>query len=126
MYETFANLVGEIFIQMNHVVKEQKQAENQKVERNDTKGIQIIFGHVRFSRTLMYDDKGNPRYLLDEWLGLRQRQRQSPLVEVKVAKLASKSDYHESARILKEWTAVEMSHTTVGSIVRRVGSPNRS
>src|SRR5699024_11368844 len=40
---------------------------------------------------------------------------------VKVAELASKSDYRESARILKEWTAVDISHTTVGSIVRRVG-----
>lgn len=69
----------------------------------------------------MYDVKGNPRYPLDEWLGLRKRQRQSPLVEVKVAELASKSDYRESARILKEWTAVDISHTTVGSIVRRVG-----
>src|SRR5699024_5856275 len=67
------------------------------------------------------DDKGNPRYPLDEWLGLRKRQLQSPLVEVKVAELANKSDYRESARILKEWTAVDLSHTTVGRIVRRVG-----
>src|SRR5699024_2045037 len=67
------------------------------------------------------DEKRNPRYPLDEWLGFRKRQRQSPLVEVKVAELASKSDYRESARILKEWTAVDISHTTVGSILRRVG-----
>src|SRR5690625_2644646 len=121
MYDTFSSLVGEVFSKLNKVIKEQKQAENWKVERNDSKGIQFIFGDVQFRRTLMYDDKGNPRYPLDEWLGLRKRQRQSPLVEVKVAELASKSDYRESARILKEWTAVEMSHTTLGSIVRRVG-----
>src|SRR5690625_4163407 len=121
MYDTFSSVVGEVYSKLNKVIKEQKQAENWKVERNDSKGIQFIFGDVQFRRTLMYDDKGNPRYPLDEWLGLRKRQRQSPLVEVKVAELASKSDYRESARILKEWTAVEMSHTTVGSIVRRVG-----
>src|SRR5690625_853998 len=121
MYDTFANLVGEVFSKLNQVIKEQKQVENWKVERNDTKGMQYIFEEVRFTSTLMYDDKGNPRYPLDEWLGLRKRQRQSPLVEVKVAELASKSDYRESARILREWTAVDMSHTTVGSIVRRVG-----
>ena len=121
MYDTFASLVGEVFSEVNQVIKEQKQSENWKVERNDPKGIQFIFGDVRFRRTLMYDDKGNPRYPLDEWLGLRKRQRQSPLVEVKVAELASKSDYRESARILKEWTAVDISHTTVGNIVRRVG-----
>lgn len=35
--------------------------------------------------------------------------------------MASKSDYRESSRILKEWTAVDISHTTVGNIVKRVG-----
>src|SRR5690625_6271804 len=69
----------------------------------------------------MYDKNGDPRYPLDEWLGIRKRQKYSPLVEVKVAELASKSDYRESARILKEWTVVDLSHTTVGRIVRRVG-----
>ncbi|PZD81320.1 ISLre2 family transposase, partial [Bacilli bacterium] len=47
--------------------------------------------------------------------------RHSPLVEVKVAELASESTYRETARILGEWTAVTLSHTTVGSIVKRVG-----
>ncbi|MFA8439222.1 UPF0236 family transposase-like protein, partial [Pueribacillus sp. YX66] len=120
MYDTFTDLVGEVFTKINQVIKEQKQEENWKVGRNDEKGIQFIFGNVRYKRTLMYDDKCNPRYPLDEWLGLRKRQRQSPLVEVKVAELASKSDYRQSARILKEWMAVDISHTTVGSIVRRV------
>src|SRR5690606_29659850 len=69
----------------------------------------------------MYDKKGNPRYPLDEFLGFRKRQRYSPLVEVKVAEMASKSDYRESSRILKEWTAVDMAHKAVGSIGKRVG-----
>ena len=34
------------------------------------KSIQFIFGDVRYRRTLMYDKKGNPRYPLDEFLGL--------------------------------------------------------
>ena len=78
MYDTFTDLVGEVFTKINQVIKEQKQEENWKVERNDEKGIQFIFRNVRFKRTLMYDDKGNPRYPMDEWLGLRNRQRQSP------------------------------------------------
>src|SRR5699024_4763254 len=121
MYNTFADLVGNVFSEINKVIKKQKQEDNWRVERNDEKGIQFIFGDVRYKRTLMYDEKRNPRYPLDEWLGFRKRQRQRPLVEVKVAELASKSDYRESARILKEWTAVDISHTTVGSILRRVG-----
>ncbi|WP_153011961.1 UPF0236 family transposase-like protein [Tepidibacillus decaturensis] len=54
-------------------------------------------------------------------MGIQKNQRYSPFVEVKVAELASENTYRESSRILKEWTAVEMSHQTVGSIVRRVG-----
>src|SRR5690625_7816819 len=69
----------------------------------------------------MYDENGDPYYPLDSWLGFRKRQRYSPLVEIKVAELASNSTYRESSRILSEWTAVDISHTTVGTIVRRVG-----
>src|SRR5690625_3403095 len=121
MQELFTSLVGDVFTSLNQVIKEQKQAEGWKVERNDGKGMQFTFGEVRYKRTLMYDKNGDPRYPLDEWLGFRKRQKYSPLVEVKVAELASKNDYRESARILKEWTAVDMSHTTVGCILRRVG-----
>lgn len=122
MHETFATLVGDVFSQLNQVVKEQKQSEGWMVGRNDEKGITCTFGEVRFRRTLMYDQKGNPRYPLDDWLGFRKYQRHSPLVEVKVAELASRSDYRETARMLKEWTAVDISHTTVGTILKRVGS----
>src|SRR5690625_5459177 len=69
----------------------------------------------------MYDQEGQAHYPLDDWLGFRNHQRYSPLVEVKVAELASESTYRESSRILKEWTAVDISHTTGGTIVKRVG-----
>lgn len=121
MYDTFAELVSEVLEEINQVIKKRKQEAGWKVERNDEKGIHFTFGEVRFKRTLMYDNDGNPRYPMDEWLGLRKYQRQSPLVEVKVAELASKSDYRETARILREWTAVQLSHNTVGDIVKRVG-----
>ncbi|MCR2848251.1 hypothetical protein, partial [Heyndrickxia coagulans] len=42
--------------------------------------------------------------------------RYSPLVELKVAELASENTYREAANILKEWTAVSLSHTTVGEM----------
>ncbi|MER0182111.1 ISLre2 family transposase, partial [Heyndrickxia faecalis] len=60
-------------------------------------------------------------YPLDEWLGLVPHQRYSPLVELKVAELASENTYREVADILKEWTAVSLSHTTVGNMVKHVG-----
>src|SRR5699024_11256940 len=111
----------EVMTNLNQIIKEEKQEKKLIVERNDEKSIQLIFGNVQFNRTLMYDDQNNPRYPVDEWLGLRKRQKQSPLVETKVAESASKSDYREVERTLKEWTAVDISHSTVGAIVRRVG-----
>src|SRR5690625_25959 len=121
MYDTFADLVGEVFSQLDKVVKQEKQTEHWTVERCDEKSLQFTFGHVRYRRTLMYDQEGQAHYPLDRWLGFRKHQRYSPLVEIKVAELASESTYRESSRILKEWTAVDISHTTVGTIVKRVG-----
>ncbi|WP_172968390.1 UPF0236 family transposase-like protein, partial [Weizmannia acidilactici] len=65
--------------------------------------------------------RGNSHYPLDEWLGLEPYQRYSPLVELKVAELASESTYQKTADILKEWTAVSLTRTTVGNMVKRVG-----
>src|SRR5690625_287154 len=69
----------------------------------------------------MYDENGQARYPLDELLGFRKRQRYSPFVEVKAAELASENTYRESARILNELTAIQVSHTTVQDMVKRVG-----
>lgn len=43
-----------------------------------------------------------------------------PFIEVNVAALASKSDYREMTSMLKEGTAVDISHTTVGTMLKRV------
>ncbi|MBT2218671.1 ISLre2 family transposase [Virgibacillus dakarensis] len=121
MYEVFASVLGEVFTRLNQVINENKQAMGWIVKREDWKTVQFTFGAVRFRHTLMADENGDSHYPFDEWLGLRKSQRHSPLVEVKVAELASESTYRETARVLKEWTAVNLSHTTVGNIVRRVG-----
>lgn len=122
MYETFTSLVETVFSQINGVIKEQKQEEEWEVDRNDPRSIQFTFGNVHFKRTLMYDENDKPHYPLDDWLGIRKYQRYSPLVELKVAELASESTYREVARILEEWTAVQMTHTTVGDMLNRVGN----
>lgn len=121
MYEVFASLLGDVFTQLDQVIKIQKQEEGWTVIRADEKTVQFTFGSVTFRHTSMRDGKGNCRHPFDKWLGLRKHQRHSPLVEVKVAEMASETDYREVARVLKEWTAVHLSHTTVGSVVRRVG-----
>src|SRR5699024_2175088 len=44
----------------------------------------------------------------------------STLEQIKVAESASESDNREVERTLKEWTAADISNSTVGAIVRRV------
>src|SRR5690625_4135081 len=72
MYDTFADLVGEVFSQLDKVVKQEKQTEHWTVERCDEKSLQFTFGHVRYRRTLMYDQEGQAHYPLDHWLGFRK------------------------------------------------------
>lgn len=121
MYEVFASQIGEVFTRLNEVIVQEKQAMGWTVERNDTREIQFTFGSVEFTHTLMHDEQGDPHYPFDEWMGLKKYHRRSPFVEVKVAEMASESTYREVARTLKEWTAVNISHTTVGTIIKQVG-----
>ncbi|MCR1836127.1 ISLre2 family transposase [Oceanobacillus caeni] len=121
VYDLLTKLMGSVFTQLNQTIKRRMQSKGWTVEREDEKTIQFIFGAVRFTHTLMHDINGKAHYPFDEWVGFRKYQRHSPLVEVKVAELASESTYRETARILSEWTAVNLSHTTVGSMVKRVG-----
>lgn len=121
MYEVFASQMGEAFTRLNDVIVKEKQAIGWIVERNDSREVQFTFGSVGFTHTLMHDEQGNPHYPFDEWIELEKYHRRSPLVEVKIAEMASESTYREVARTLKEWTAVNISHTTVGTIVKQVG-----
>src|SRR5699024_2585394 len=122
MYDTCAVLEKTTITHLNTVKKAQAREKKYHVERNDSRTVQFLFGAITYQRTLFKDVHDNKSmYLLDKWLGFRKYQRYSPLVEVRVAELASESNYRESARILSEWTPVSMSHTTVGKIIERVG-----
>ncbi|GIQ63819.1 hypothetical protein PACILC2_23870 [Paenibacillus cisolokensis] len=73
----------------------------------------------------MYDSEGNPHYPFYEWIGFKAYDRRSPFVDVKVAEMAAETTYRELAHILNEWTAVSISHTTVGNIVKKVGKSQK-
>lgn len=121
MYDVVASQLGEVFTRLNDVIVKDKQGLGWTVERNDSREVQFTFGWVEYMHTLMHDPQGNPHYPFDEWVGLKKYHRRSPFVEVKVAEMASESTYRETARTLKEWTAVDISHTTVGTIIKQVG-----
>lgn len=122
MFQLFSDVVGDVFTQIDRGMKKKKRNEGWTVVRSDNKTVNFTFGPVTFSHTSMRDKKGICRYPFDEWLGIEKYQRYSALVEVKVAEMVTEMDYRETARVLSEWTAVEMSHGTVGNIVKRVGA----
>jgi len=121
MYDVFASQVGEMFTRINEVIVKEKQQMGWTVETNDSREVLFTFGWVKYTHTLMYDPQGNPHYPFDEWMGLKKYHRRSPFVEVKTAEMASESTYRKTAETLKEWTAVDISHTTVGTIIKQVG-----
>lgn len=121
MYDVFASQMGEVFTRLNDVIVREKQTRGWTVGRSDSRQVQFTFGWVAYTRTLMHDEQGYPHYPFDEWMGLKKYQRRSPFVEVKVAEMASESTYRGVEHTLKEWTAVDVSHTTVGTIIKQVG-----
>lgn len=121
MWTVLSDIMQEIFSKMNQTIKVEKQKQGWKVERNDPRTIQYIFGPVQFKRTLMKDPSGNNHYPLDNWLGIEKHQRYSPLVEVQVAELVSDATYRDTAKFIEAWTPVEISHQTVKTVLERVG-----
>lgn len=121
MYDVFATHMGEVFTKINNVIVKEKQQAGWTIERSDPKNVLFTFGWVRFSHTLMHDPEGHAHYPFDEQMGFKKHKRRSPLVDVKVAEMASEVTYRETEAILKQWTAVDISHTTVGTIVKEVG-----
>ena len=121
MWGTFSEIMGEILEKINQTIKEKKQALGWKVQRNDSRTVQCVFGPVQFNRTLMIDPNGQNHYPLDKWLGLKKRQRYSPLVEIQMTELVGDATYRDTADFIKAWTPVEMSHQTVKSILEKVG-----
>lgn len=121
MYDVFTTYMGEVFMAMNDTIVEEKQQAGWTFEHNDPKTVLFTFGSVRFTHTLMHDLEGNPRYPFDERMGFQKHKRRSPFVDVKVAEMASEVTYRDVEATLKQWTAVDISHTTVGKIVKEVG-----
>ncbi|WP_195276189.1 UPF0236 family transposase-like protein, partial [Heyndrickxia coagulans] len=101
MQKAFTQWVGEVFEELDKTIKQKKLEEGWEYCRSDNRSVQFLFGSVTFKRSLMRDKRGNSHYPLDECLGLVPHRRYSPLVELKVAELASENTYREVANILK-------------------------
>ena len=96
-------------------------AGKQEVLRIDRRTVLCMFGTVTFSRRLVRREGGKPFYPLDNILGLSPYQRYSPLLLYSVTKVAAGSVYRAATEAVNTLTPLDISHQTVGRIVRTVG-----
>ena len=76
---------------------------------------------VTFSRRLVRREGGKLFYPLDNILGLSPYQRYSPLLLYSVTKVAAGSVYRAAAEAVNTLIPLDISHQTVGRMVRTVG-----
>ena len=96
-------------------------AGKQEVLRIDRRTVLCMFGTVTFARRLVRREGGKPFYPLDNILGLSPYQRYSPLLLYSGTKVAAGSVYRAAAEAVNTLTPLDISHQTVGRMVRTVG-----
>lgn len=89
--------------------------------RKDKRTIQCLFGTLVFSRRLVRDGAGKPRYPLDEALGIPKSRRYSPLLMARVASLSSHAVLRTVSRAVEAFTPGSMSFQTVDKIYQEIG-----
>jgi hypothetical protein len=82
-------------------------------------GIQTLFGEICYRRRL-YHDQRTWRYLLDEKLGIQDKQTISPTLVKASAYMATQNSYRESAKMLRQ-VGIHMSHQRIHQAVQDIG-----
>ena len=67
------------------------------------------------------DGNGNYRYLLDEAIGLKKGSRISASLSRIALELSSHAPYRFAAKVIKEFTRENISHSTLHNMVAQVG-----
>ncbi|WP_080147150.1 ISLre2 family transposase [Marinilactibacillus piezotolerans] len=83
--------------------------------------MQFTFGTVEFSRRRVRKKGEKSLIPLDKFLQLSSRSRNSPLVEMKAAQMASDGVYRKAADAINLLTNFSLSHSAIHSITQRVG-----
>ena len=83
--------------------------------------MQFTFGTVEFSRRRVRKKGEKSLIPLDKFLQLSPRSRNSPLVEMKAAQMASDGVYRKAADAINLLTNFSLSHSAIHSITQRVG-----
>lgn len=90
-------------------------------ERKDCRTLITAYGEVELRRRLVRLPNGRTVYPLDEAMGFGKRERFSPYLQYVIAGIATKCTYRDTAAAVGALTNVTISHTQVGTILKRVG-----
>ena len=97
-----------IDLELLHDYKEQ----GYEIDSVPNRTLQFTFGTLEFERHRMRKKGEKSVIPFDEAVGLKPRIRQSPLVEMKAAKIASDGTYRKAEEAIELLTSFSLSHTT--------------
>ncbi|WP_161879815.1 ISLre2 family transposase [Alkalibacterium sp. MB6] len=83
--------------------------------------LQFTFGTMAFKRHRMRKKGEKSIIPFDKAIGLKARIRNSPLVEMKAAQLASDGTYRKAEEAIDLLTSFSLSHTTIHTLTQKVG-----
>jgi len=109
------------------ILIDDKLMEHRNKELLDNRGIRkreikTLFGIIEFKRRYYEDSNGDYHYLLDEYLGIPENDRQSPALKEVAFKLIKDLSYRKSAEKLENIIDVSTSHSTIHNWVQDLGA----
>lgn len=89
--------------------------------RKDRRTLVTLAGETTFRRRLVRLSDGETLYPLDVAMGFKKYERMSPYLQYLVACIAAKCTYRTTADVVNSLSKASISHTQVGTIVKRIG-----
>ncbi|GAB2501831.1 ISLre2-like element ISLca4 family transposase [Alkalibacterium psychrotolerans] len=107
----------QIDLELLHDYKEQ----GYEIDSVPDRTLQFTFGTVEFERHRMRKKGEKSVIPFDKAVGLKPRIRNSPLVEMKAAQMASDGTYRKAEEAIDLLTSFSLSHTTIHTITQKIG-----
>lgn len=114
-------LLSSAFKQIDQELIQGYKQQGYEIDSSCNRTIQFVFGNIRFQRHRMRKKGEKSVIPFDEAIGLKKRVRNSPLVEMKAAQMASDGAYRKAEEAIHLLTGFSLSHTTIHTITQKIG-----
>lgn len=119
-------LVAMALTLMDDALWKEHQKEGARSKRKDWRTLVTLYGEVKIRRRLVQLENGENVYPLDKFMGFIKHSRLSPYLQYIIANLAAKSVYRTTAQAVNMLTNATVSHTQVGTVLKRLGGMYRN